>query len=127
MIGQIRRLVGLPIALRARRLARDFLDQTARAGDVQRDLLLRRLARHADSGFGRDHHFREIRTPADFRRRVPVRGYDGHEPYIDRVRQGDVGALFGPGTDVLMLALTSASTARPDTIPVTREPLRDYG
>ena len=32
---------------------------------------------------------REIRTPADFRRRVPIRGYDRHEPYIDRVRQGD--------------------------------------
>ena len=60
-------------------------------------LLLSRLARHADSQFGRDHFFHEIRTPADFRKRVPIGGYDRHEPYIDRVRQGDTNALFGRG------------------------------
>jgi hypothetical protein len=126
MIVQVRRLVGLPIVIRARRLARVFLEQTERADDVQRDLLLKRIARHADSKFGRDHHFAEIRTPADFRRRVPVRGYEGHEPYIEQVRHGDLNALFGPGTDVLMFAMTSGTTNRPKTIPVTRESLRDY-
>jgi hypothetical protein len=126
MFGQVRRLVGWPIAQRARRLARDFLAQTAHAGDVQRDLLMGRIARHAESQFGRDHHFREIRTPADFRRLVPVRGYEGHEPYIERVRNGDTGALFGPGTRVLMFAMTSGTTSRPKTIPVTQEALTDY-
>ncbi len=120
------RLIGAPVEIRARRLARAFLAQTRRAADVQRDLLLGRIARHAESQFGRDHHFGEIRTPADFRRRVPIGGYDRHEPYIDRVRQGDLGALFGPGTEVLMFALTSGTTNRPKTIPVTRESLRDY-
>jgi hypothetical protein len=120
------RLIGAPVEIRARRLARAFLDQTRRAADVQRDLLLERIARHADSQFGRDHHFGEIRTPADFRRRVPIGAYDRHEPYIDRVRRGDLGALFGPGTEVLMFALTSGTTNRPKTIPVTRESLRDY-
>ena len=126
MLSRINAVVGFPLASKARRLARTFLEQTARAGDVQRDLLLRRLARHADSAFGRDHHFGEIRTPADFRRRVPVRDYEGHEPYIDRVRNGETGALFGPGTDVLMFAMTSGTTNRPKTIPVTREALADY-
>ena len=78
-----------------------------------------RLARHADSQFGRDHFFGEIRTPADFRKRVPIGGYDRHEPYIDRVRQGDTNALFGRGTEVLMFAMTSGTTNRPKTIPVT--------
>lgn len=126
MFVQIKRLIGLPLALKARRLARTFLDQTARAGDVQRDLLLSRIARHADSQFGRDHHFNEIRTPADFRKHVPVRGYDGHEPYIERVRNGDTRALFGAGTEVLMFAMTSGTTNQPKTIPVTRESLHDY-
>ena len=120
------RLLGSPVEIRARRLARAFLDQTRRAGDVQRDLLLRRVARHAESQFGRDHFFGEIRTPADFRRRVPIGTYDRFEPYLDRVRQGDLGALFGPGTEVLMFALTSGTTNRPKTIPVTRESLHDY-
>jgi hypothetical protein len=126
MFDLVRKVAGLPLEHRSRRLAREFLRQTARADEVQRALLLDLVARHADSQFGRDHHFREIRTPADFRRRVPIRGYDGLEPYIDRVRQGDTGALFGAGTEVLMFALTSGTTDRPKTIPVTRESLRDY-
>jgi hypothetical protein len=126
MFARIMGLVGYPVAEQARWLARRFLDETTRADDVQRELLLRRVARHADSQFGRDHHFGEIRTPADFRRRVPVRGYDGHEPYIDRVRNGEISALFGPGTEVLMFAMTSGTTNRPKTIPVTREALTDY-
>ena len=126
MLYLIKKAVGLPLANRSRRLARDFLAATRRAGDVQRRLLLDRIARHADSQFGRDHHFGEIRTVDDFRRRVPIRGYTEHEPYIDRVRQGDTSALFGPGTDVLMFALTSGTTNRPKTIPVTAEALRDY-
>ena len=90
MLTQIRRLVGLPIARRARRLAEAFLDQTQRCRRCPTRPAAGRIARHADSQFGRDHHFDEIRTPADFRRRVPIRGYEGHEPYIERVRNGDV-------------------------------------
>ena len=104
---------------RARRLARAFLDQTRAADVVQRQVLLDQIVRNADSQFGRDHHFREIRTAADFRRHVPVSGYDRHEPYIERVRQGDIRALFGAGTRVLMFAMTSGTTNRPKTIPVT--------
>ncbi len=122
----IMRLLGAPVEIRARRLARAFLEQTKQAGDVQRELLMRRIAQHTDSQFGRDHHFNEIRTPDDFRRRVPIGSYDRMEPYIDRVRHGDLSALFGPGTEVLMFAMTSGTTNRPKTIPVTRESLRDY-
>ncbi len=126
MLYLIRKYAGFPLIQRSRRLARAFLAQTHRAGDVQRQLLLRRIARHADSQFGRDHHFDEIRSPEDFRRRVPIRGYTEHEPYIDRVRQGETNALFGRGTEVLMFAMTSGTTNRPKTIPITRESLNDY-
>ena len=126
MLGPLLRVPGLPLEARSRALAREFLRQTARAAAVQRARLLELIRRHADSRFGRDHRLDEVRTPADFRRRVPIRGYEGHEPYIDRVRQGDTAALFGPGTEVLMFAMTSGTTARPKTIPVTRESLRHY-
>ncbi len=120
------RMIGAPVAKRARHLAHNFLGQTLRAADVQHELLLRRIAQHADSQFGRDHHFAEIRTPADFRHRVPIGSYDRHLPYIERVRQGDTSALFGAGTKVLMFAMTSGTTNCPKTIPVTREALNDY-
>ena len=45
------------------------------------------LAHQADTDFGRDHHFAAIRTVADFRRQLPVAGYEYFEPYIARVRQ----------------------------------------
>ena len=87
MLRLVRKYAGMPLANRARRLAREFHRQTERADEVQRALLMSRIARNADSQFGRDHHFGEIHSPADFRRRVPVRGYDGHEPYIELVRR----------------------------------------
>ncbi len=126
MLFSPRRLIGLPLQHRSRRRADAFDALTKDADRVQRELLLARVVRHADSQFGRDHHFAEIKSPADFRRRVPIGGYDRHEPYIDKVRQGDTRALFGEGTKVLMFALTSGTTNRPKTIPVTAESLADY-
>ncbi|GIW88902.1 MAG: hypothetical protein KatS3mg108_3226 [Isosphaeraceae bacterium] len=126
MIWIGKKLVGIPLVVRTRRLARAFLADAVRAPEIQRARLLELVRRHASSGFGRDHRFDEIRTAADYRRRVPIRGYEGHEPYIAQVREGQTGALFGPGTEVLMFAMTSGTTARPKTIPVTRESLRAY-
>lgn len=126
MLHLIRKYAGRPLVRKTRALAASFLEQTKRAGEVQRDRLLELVKRNADSQFGRDHHFGEIKDAADFRKRVPIRGYEGHEPYIDRVRQGENSALFGPGTEVLMFAMTSGTTAKPKTIPVTRQSLDDY-
>ena len=113
IFNNTRKVLGLPLIARSRGSARRFLRDCRVADEVQRDLLRRRIARHADSEFGRDHYFGEIKTAADFRRRVPISGYDRHEPYIDKVRNGDTSALFGPGTKVLMFALTSGRPAGP--------------
>ncbi len=126
ILSLIRKVAGIPLVNRSRRLARDFLAQTKRADEVQRDLLRTQIARHAGSGFGRDHHFGEIRSAADFRKRVPIGGYERHEPYIEKVRNGDTGALFGEGTRVLMFAMTSGTTNRPKTIPVTDLAVHNY-
>lgn len=126
ILPYLKKIVGKPIANHSRRLADSFLRLTERAREVQEARLLELVRRNADSAFGRDHHFGEIRDVAGFRHRVPIRGYDGHEPYIARVRAGETSALFGPDTQVLMFAMTSGTTARPKTIPVTREALRNY-
>ena len=126
LYDKVRYYAGLPFLAQSRAGARRFMAACQDAGRVQRDLLLARVARHADSQFGRDHHFASIRSEDDFRRQVPVGDYDRHEPYIARVRGGDTDALFGPKTDVLMFALSSGTTNKPKTIPVTRESLRNY-
>ena len=54
---------------------------------------MRILAHQADTDFGREHHFGDIRTIADFRRNLKVAGYEQFEPYITRVCRGDFKAL----------------------------------
>ncbi len=108
-----------------RRLRR-FLADAQRAQGFQRRALLRKLRRNAASDFGRDFGFRGIRSVADFRRQVPVMTYKEHHPYITRVLAGDVGALFGPGTEILMFAMTSGTTGEPKRLPITVELFREY-
>lgn len=79
----------------------------------------------SQSHFGRAHHFQRIRTYEDFRANVPVQTYGDLAPYIERVRSGEVQALFAPGDEILMFALTSGTTAQPKYIPITRTVLAE--
>jgi len=117
--------VGKVLARPVRRHLAAFEAATHDPRRVQEDLLRRILARHADTDFGRVHRFGDVRTPADFRRQLPVAGYDYFEPYIERVRRGDFGALLADRR-VHMFALTSGTTAARKYIPVTDQYLADY-
>lgn len=102
-----------------------FEDATHKPREVQEALLKSILAYHAQTDFGKKHGFATIRTPADFRRQLPVAGYDYFEPYIARVRRGETGALLADAK-VLMFAMTSGTTAARKYIPVTPQYLADY-
>jgi hypothetical protein len=101
------------------------LDDTSRSSEIQRQLLFDRLRRNADSDFGRRFGFARIRSVADFRR-LPITGYEDYRPYVERVKQGEVSAMFGPGTRVLMFSMTSGTTGQAKYIPITREFVADY-
>jgi hypothetical protein len=105
---------------------RRFVASADRARDVQHEALLAKIARNADSEFGRDFGFREIRSAADFRKRVPVLSYEDHRPYIAKVLHGDVTAMFAPGTNVLMFAMTSGTTGEPKRVPITQQLFDEY-
>lgn len=92
---------------------------------AQQELLLAQLRREADTAYGRDHHFRDIRTLADFRRQIPIQDYSALEPYIERVKQGETEALFHRQR-VRMFALTSGTTSARKFIPVTDRVLDNY-
>jgi hypothetical protein len=92
---------------------------------VQDALLTRILNHQRDTGFGRDHHFDLIRTLEDYRRNVPIGGYDEIAPYIARMRKGDFKALVADER-VHMFALTSGTTTTRKYIPVTDQYLDDY-
>jgi hypothetical protein len=92
---------------------------------TQHAWLLDQLRREQETAFGRDHHFAEIRTVDDFRRNVPIGSYETHEPYIERVKQGDTEAMFHR-QGVQMFALTSGTTSSRKFIPVTDRVLDSY-
>ncbi len=117
--------VGKVVARPVRRNLTAFENATHQPREVQEALLRRVLAHHADTDFGRTHRFRDVRTVADFRRQLPVAGYEYFEPYIARVRRGEFDALLADKR-VHMFALTSGTTAARKYIPVTDQYLADY-
>lgn len=118
MLGKAAQLHGRVVKGRFRKLA-------AHAGDVQRAHLFEQLRREAPTAFGRDHDFKNIKTVADYRKHVPINNYAYYEPYIERVKNGDVEAMFHR-QKVLMFAMTSGTTNARKYVPVTEKFLDDY-
>jgi hypothetical protein len=103
-----------------------FERATSRTREVQRNALFQKLRRHRTSRFGIEHRFDQISSLADFRKQIPIADYSYYAPYIDRVKAGDLDAMFGANTKVHMFAMTSGTTAMPKYIPVTEEFLKEY-
>lgn len=105
---------------------RRFLADARRSRDLQHRVLLEKIRRNAESDFGRDHGFSEIRSLADFRCRVPVATFEYYRDYVERVKNGQTSAMFGPGAKVLMMAMTSGTTSKAKHIPITQEAFDEY-
>jgi hypothetical protein len=102
-----------------------FVAETARSFSVQRQVLFHKLRRNADSDFGRRWRLGKIRSLADFRR-LPITTFEDYRPFVERVKNGEVSAMFGPGTQVLMFSMTSGTTGQSKYIPITREFVAEY-
>ncbi|WP_104420819.1 GH3 auxin-responsive promoter family protein [Neolewinella xylanilytica] len=88
--------------------------------EIRKDLV--RTAR--DTAFGRDHHFDEIRSYPDFRRRIPIGDYEAFKPYADRIKLGEPDVSW-PGVPKY-LAKTSGTTSGVKYIPLTRDSLPNH-
>jgi hypothetical protein len=67
--------------------------------------------------YGRKHSFSSIKTVADYRRAVPVVGFGELSGDIERIANGESGVLFSE--PARRFFLTSGSSSRAKTIPVT--------
>jgi hypothetical protein len=126
LIWVLRKVVGGVVIAKARRALARFKDCSQACRATQERVLLEKIGRNADSDFGRAHRFSSIHTVEEFRRQVPITQYEYYEPYIERLKRGEVRALFGSGQKLLMFALTSGTTSRPKYIPITDVALREY-
>jgi hypothetical protein len=121
----IRKVLGKIAAIPVRRRLRAFDEATLEPQAVQEALLRRLLEHHATTDFGRQHHFSQVKTVADYRRQVPIAPYEYFEPYIRRLMKGETNALLADPR-IHMFALTSGTTATRKFIPVTEQYLADY-
>ncbi len=110
----------------ARSVHARFLRALENVAATQARVLRRVLPLVRDSDFGRRHGLAAVRTPDDLRRAVPVLTYADYRPYIERLCEGDLGALFSPRQSILMFAASSGTTAQPKRIPVTPAFVQDY-
>lgn len=110
---------------RLRRLNR-YLAEAVDCRKVQRERLMEKLRLNADSHFGKEHGFGDIHSVEDFRKRVPISGYEKFRPYVEKVKQGETQALFGTGTKVLMFSMTSGTTSQSKYVPITNHFFKEY-
>lgn len=97
--------------------ARRFAAALREPEAAQAEWLRTRISRDGASVFGREHAFGGIADYAEFARRVPLRGWDGFAPWIDRARGGEPNVL---GMErVTHLAPTSGSSGARKLIPFT--------
>ena len=69
--------------------------------------------------FGRDHGFNKIKDYKDFQASVPIRDYEGHRVYVDKMLEGATSVLW-PGKP-LYYAKTSGTTSGVKYIPLTKD------
>jgi hypothetical protein len=103
---------------------RRFSRALARPERTQQALLSELVRRNRGSAFGREHGFEQIRSVAEFRRRVPVRDYEAFAPYVARIARGESRVLTEE--PVRMLERTSGSSSTNKLIPYTSRLLGEF-
>ena len=74
--------------------------------------------------FGKDHHFKKIFNYEDFKKRVPVRDYEGLKNYIDLILSGEKNILWK--NKPLYLSKTSGTTSGVKYIPITSDSISTH-
>ena len=112
--------------LHAQRVFGRFSRALRNVGAEQERVLLRVRRLVATGEYGQRLGLGGVRSVQELRRAAPLVTYEGLRSYMDRVADGDLGALFRAGQRLLMFATSSGTTAQPKRIPVTPEFVQDY-
>lgn len=96
---------------------RNIRREAGRAAELQQALMKKLVSSAAQTVFGREHAFKDIRTYSDFRNNIPLCDYEQLSPYIERIKKGESNVLW-PGRPVY-LCKTSGTTSGVKYIPVS--------
>ncbi|MFH6961045.1 GH3 auxin-responsive promoter family protein [Flavobacterium plurextorum] len=92
--------------------------------ETQNEIFKSLISDAKETVFGKDHHFKKIKTIDDFQKNVPVRDYEDLKTYIDRVKQGEENILW-KGKPIYF-AKTSGTTSGAKYIPLTKESMPSH-
>jgi hypothetical protein len=66
-------------------LVKEFEKASRNLAGTQEEILRKVIQSCKDTAFGKDHSFEKISKIEDYRKNVPIRDFEGHRPYIDRL------------------------------------------
>ncbi|MDP2423523.1 MAG: GH3 auxin-responsive promoter family protein [Bacteroidales bacterium] len=90
--------------------------------EVQMECFKSLINQAENTEWGKNYNFSSIKTPIDFKNRVPLSHYEDLKPYIERMRLGEQNILWP--TDIRWFAKSSGTTSdKSKFIPVSREAL----
>lgn len=112
------------IALAGKRHYKNFVKGCDNIADEQEALLLSMLAKNQETSFGKDHNFQTIDSIEAFKNSVPIRTFEQHRPYINKIISGGSDILF-PGRPI-SYSMTSGTTAEHKYIPVSEAYHKDF-
>lgn len=91
---------------------------------MQQEVLKNLIEGVKDTAFGKDHDLSNVKTYEDFKKRVPVRDYEGLKSYIERIIKGEENVLW-KGKPIYF-AKTSGTTSGVKYIPITKESIPNH-
>ena len=74
--------------------------------------------------FGKDHHFNQVHSPAEFQEAVPLRDYEAFKTYIEQIKKGTQNVLW-KGKPIYF-AKTSGTTSGVKYIPITKDSISNH-
>jgi hypothetical protein len=108
-------IVGL---FNARRLSQIDLFRKAPM-EVQESMFFSLIEQAQNTEWGRQYDYGNIRKIHQFQERVPVQGYEGFKPYIERLRKGEEDLLW-PGVTRWFAKSSGTTSSKSKFIPVTK-------
>jgi hypothetical protein len=92
--------------------------------DVQNDWFQQLLDTAKNTEWGKRYGYAEIKSVEEYKRRVPIQGYEGFKDDIERIIGGEQNVLWP--TEITMFAKSSGTTSdKSKFIPVSQESLED--
>lgn len=92
--------------------------------EAQRSVFKKLMKGASRTAFGKDHNLKANTSYDAFRKKVPIRDYEGLRPYINRIVKGEASVLW-PGHPAYF-AKTSGTTSGVKYIPLTKDSMPNH-